>query len=48
MKAATDELQRSKDEVERREQALEVCRQQSAELEMRLGTVQVGDAPTLN
>ena len=38
---ATDELQRTKDEVEGRAQALEVCRRQSAELEMRLGTVQV-------
>lgn len=47
MKGATDELQRTKDTVEGREQALEVCRRQSAELEMRLGTVQVGDTPAL-
>ena len=41
VKGATDELQRMKDEVEGREHDLQVCRQQSAELELRLGTVQV-------
>lgn len=36
-----DELQRTKDDAETKGEELEVCRQQSAELEMRLGTVQV-------
>lgn len=36
-----DELQRTKDQAETGGEDLEVCRQQCAELEMRLGTVQV-------
>ena len=36
-----DELQRTKDEAETRGEELEMCKQQGAELEMRLGTVQV-------
>eukprot|EP00903_Cladosiphon_okamuranus_P007969 g7691.t1 len=35
-----DELQRTKDEAETKGEELEVCRQHSAELEMRLGTLQ--------
>lgn len=35
-----DELQRTKDQAETNGEELEVCRQQSAELEMRLQTVQ--------
>lgn len=43
-----DELQRTKDQAEAKGEELEVCRQQSAELEMRLGTVQVMDANHIN
>lgn len=38
---ARDELQLTKDQLETRGQELEACRQQGAELEIRLGTVQV-------
>lgn len=36
-----DELQRTKDQAETKGEELEACRQQSAELEIRLGTAQV-------
>lgn len=36
-----DELQRYKDQAETKGDELVVCRQQNAELEMRLGTLQV-------
>lgn len=41
-----DELHRTKDCMEVKEQELETCKQQSAELEMRLATVQVSLAFT--
>lgn len=41
MQEARDELQRMKDLVETKGEELEVCRQQSAEVEMRLGILQV-------